>query len=85
MAEAYYNFGNLGFVMFVIWGIFSAEINNKFENKNNLLNNFQVVLFMGVLLKSFVRSSFFAVFRPYILCIWLPTILVKYLFKRLYK
>lgn len=77
VAESYYNFGVFGFLFFLIWGKFIASLNRKFDSPKSILDNYQVILFMGILLKSSVRSSMFAVFRPYIFYVVLPVILIK--------
>lgn len=77
VAEAYYNFGYFGFLVFLIWGMFLKNLNRKFERKDDFISNYQVILFIGILLKSCVRSSFFAVFRPLLLFVILPSILIK--------
>lgn len=81
VAEAYYNFGFFGIFVFIFWGLFLVGLNKDFESKS-ILKNYRVVLFMGILLKSTVRSSFFAVFRPYILLVILPIFLIKLLCKK---
>lgn len=77
VAEAYYNFGYFGFLVFYIWGLALVSLNRKFEESKDLINNYMVVLFIGILLKSCVRSSFYAVFRPYLLFVLLPVIILK--------
>lgn len=77
VAESYYNFGVFGFLFFLIWGKFIASLNRKFDSPKSILDNYQVILFMGILLKASVRSSMFAVFRPYIFYVVLPVILIK--------
>ncbi len=79
VAEAYYNFSYLGFLVFYLWGIVLVSLNRKFEDDNDLISNYMVVLFIGILLKSCVRSSFYAVFRPYLLFVLLPVIILKLL------
>lgn len=79
VAEAYYNFSYLGFLVFYLWGIALVSLNRKFEDDNDLISNYMVVLFIGILLKSCVRSSFYAVFRPYLLFVLLPVIILKLL------
>lgn len=81
VAEAYYNFGNFGWLVFGIWGKFIAYLTRKYEDKSSILNNYMVVLFMGIMLKSAVRSSFYALFRPYIFYVIIPVVMVKYLYK----
>lgn len=85
VAEAYYNFGSLGVLMFTIWGKFVISLNRRYDKSSSILDQYQIVLFMGLLLKSFVRSSFFAVFRPYIFYIWLPTVTIKIAYQKLSK
>ena len=41
--------------------------------------NYEVVLFLGILLKSCVRSSFYAVFRPMLLFVIFPMVILKLL------
>lgn len=77
VAEAYYNFSYFGFLVFYIWGFILISLNRKFEDKKDLISNYMVVLFIGILLKSCVRSSFYAVFRPYLLFVLLPVIILK--------
>ncbi|MBQ7140958.1 MAG: O-antigen polysaccharide polymerase Wzy [Bacilli bacterium] len=79
VAEAYYNFGYFGFLIFLLWGLILIILNRKFENNKDLISNYTVVLFIGILLKSCVRSSFYAVFRPFLLFILLPIIILKLL------
>lgn len=79
VAEAYYNFGSFGFLIFIAWGLFFSKINRMYENKNNYLLNCHAVLFVGILMKSIVRSTFFAVFRPYVYYILLPMFIIRYL------
>jgi|GEM_PF-2201359 len=81
VAEAFYNFGDLGWLVFIVWGMFISYMNQKFEDSSSILNNYQVVLFMGILLKSAVRSSIYAVFRPYVFFIVIPVVAVRYLYK----
>ncbi|WP_293838683.1 O-antigen polysaccharide polymerase Wzy [uncultured Phascolarctobacterium sp.] len=85
VAEAYYNFGFFGWLIFIIWGKFVVKLNRSFENNESLLDSYQTVLFMGILLKAAVRSSFFAVFRPYLLEIILPVLMIKFLSSRFMK
>lgn len=77
VAEAYYNFSYFGFLVFYLWGLALISLNRKFEDKDDLISNYMVVLFIGILLKSCVRSSFYAVFRPYLLFVLLPVIILK--------
>lgn len=77
VAEAYYNFSYFGFLVFYLWGLVLISLNRKFEDKDNLISNYMVVLFVGILLKSCVRSSFYAVFRPYLLFVLFPVIVLK--------
>lgn len=77
VAEAYYNFSYFGFLVFYLWGGVLISFNRKFEKKNDLISNYMVVLFIGILLKSCVRSSFYAVFRPYLLFVLFPVIVLK--------
>lgn len=77
VAEAYYNFSYFGFLIFYLWGIALINLNRKFENKNDLISNYTVVLFIGILLKSCVRGSFYAIFRPYLLYVLFPGIVLK--------
>lgn len=82
IAEAYYNFGSCGFLVFYFWGQFLVYLNRKFEDSESILNNYLIVLFIGILLKSCVRGSFYAVFRPLVLYVILPTIIVNVLCAR---
>lgn len=75
VAEAFYNFGLAGALVFVVWGLFLKGLNKKFES-DRLIDNYQVVLFMGMLVKSATRSSMFAVFRPYIFYVWFPAFFI---------
>ena len=77
VAEAYYNFSYFGFLVFYVWGLVLINLNRKFEDKKDLISNYMVVLFIGILLKSCVRSSFYAVFRPYLLFVLFPVIILK--------
>ena len=77
VAEAYYNFSYFGFLIFYLWGVALISLNRKFENKNDLISNYTVILFIGILLKACVRGSFYAIFRPYLLYVLLPEIIVK--------
>ncbi len=77
VAEAYFNFRYFGFIIFYLWGLVLISLNRKFEENNELINNYMVVLFIGILLKSCVRSSFYAVFRPYLLFVLFPVIILK--------
>lgn len=83
VAEAYYNFGDFGWLVFIPWGYFMVYLTKKFEDRSSILNNYCVVLFMGILLKSVVRSSFSAVFRPFIFYVIFPIMLTKMLYKAL--
>ena len=85
VAEAYYNFGFFGFLVFIGWGVFFAKINRMYENKNHYLLNCHAVLFVGILMKSTVRSTFFAVFRPYVYYILIPMLLIRSLHQTLIK
>lgn len=77
VAESYYNFSYFGFLVFYLWGLALISLNRKFEDKDDLISNYMVVLFVGILLKSCVRSSFYAVFRPYLLFVLFPVIVLK--------
>lgn len=81
VAEAYYNFGPFGFLIFIFWGKVAVYLNRKFDQRKSILDNYQVVLFMGILLKAFVRSSFFAVFRPFVLYVCFPAIMIQMIYK----
>ena len=81
IAESYYNFASFGFLVFYFWGKLLIYLNKKFE-ENTLLSNYLVVLFIGILLKSCVRSSFVAVFRPMLLYVLLPVLIIKIIFKK---
>lgn len=83
VAEAYYNFGNFGWLVFAVWGKFVAHLTKKYEDKSSILSNYMVVLFMGIMLKAAVRSSFYALFRPYIFYVIIPVVMAKYLYKAL--
>ncbi len=77
VAESYYNFSYFGFLVFYLWGLVLISLNRKFEENKDLINNYMVVLFIGILLKSCIRSSFYAVFRPYLLFVLFPVIVLK--------
>lgn len=81
VAEAYYNFGSIGFLFFIIWGKFVSSLNRKFDSPKSILDKYQIILFMGILLKSSVRSSMFAVFRPYIFYVVLPAFIIKVVYQ----
>lgn len=81
VAEAYYNLGTMGFLFFIIWGKFVSSLNRKFDSPKSILDKYQIILFMGILLKSSVRSSMFAVFRPYILYVALPAFIIKVVYQ----
>ena len=83
VAEAYYNFGHMGFFVFIIWGMLTVSLNRKFDAPKSALDHYHIVLFMGLLLKSFVRSSFFAVFRPYIYYVLMPTMIIKVIYLKM--
>ena len=76
IAETYYNFGSFGIIVFYLWGKFLVYLNKKYE-EHALLSNYFVVLFIGLLLKSCVRSSFVSVFRPMIFYVLIPVLIVK--------
>ena len=78
IAEAYCNFGHFGILVFYLWGRFTIFLNKKYEN-DSIIGDYFVALFIGILLKSCVRSNFTAVFRPFILYVVLPTLIVKIL------
>lgn len=81
VAESYYNFGALGFLFFIIWGKFVSGLNRKFDSPRSILDKYQIILFMGILLKSSVRSSMFAVFRPYVFYVALPAFIIKIVYQ----
>lgn len=66
VAEAYYNFNVHGFIIFIIWGVCIRLLNRKYESSLPT-DQLAVMLFIGLVLKSAVRSSFYAVFRPTLL------------------
>jgi len=80
VAEAYYNFGYFGFIIFYFWGKIISIIDEKYKSLR-FVDNYFSILFIGILLKSCVRSSFFSVFRPFIIFILIPTFLIKFYLK----
>lgn len=82
IAESYYNFGWLGFLVFVFWGKFCILLNKMYEEKRNDMLNLLLVLIIGVVLKSAVRSSFLAFFKPFVFFCILPLIVIAVISKR---
>ena len=80
-AEAYYNFGLYGMFIFYFWAKLLNYFNKLFE-KNTIISDYGVVLFIGILLKSCVRGSVYAVIRPIVLYVFLPVMIVKIIYRK---
>lgn len=81
VAEAYYNFGVFGPLIFLLIGWFMSKMNSLFEKHDSPFSFLIPVIFTGVIAKSFVRSCFAAVFRPmFLYMVLIP--LVVYLLAR---
>lgn len=79
VAEAYYNFGSLGFLAFILWGMLLCWLNRLYENSESQLGQLLVAIFIGSLLKSFVRSSFVSFFRPAFLYLVLIPLFITFI------
>lgn len=83
IAEAYYNFGFFGPLVFIIWGRLLVLMNRLFEAPSDPFRALIPIIFTGVIAKSFVRSCFAAVFRPAFLYMVLIPLLVYFVAKQL--
>lgn len=83
VAEAYYNFGVFGPIVFIVAGWFLSRMNMLFERKDQPLSFLIPVIFTGVIAKSFVRSCFAAVFRPMFLYMVLIPLIVYFVAKQI--
>lgn len=81
VAESYYNFGWLGIFVFILWGKFCVLLNNLYEEDRNEVSSLFLILIVGVVLKSAVRSSFLAFFKPFVFMCILPLLAIAVISK----
>lgn len=82
VAESYYNFGWFGCFVFIFWGFFCVFMNRLFEDKKNTVSYLFLVLIVGVVFKSAVRSSFLAFFKPLVFMCIIPILVLLFLSKK---
>ena len=78
VAESFYNFGWLGILVFYFWGRFCVFLNQLFEKRNCELSFLLLIILIGVVFKSAVRSSFLAFFKPTFFFCFLPILVLYY-------
>lgn len=77
VAEAWYNFGYAGILVFILWGRILAWLSEKSDEIDDPISQLIVILFIGLVLKSAVRSCFFPTLRSGIALLCCTLILVQ--------
>lgn len=82
VAEAYYNFGILGWIFFIFLGLF-ISFTFKLNFKSNIKFFLSTVLLIAGIyfLLLIVRDQFLLFFRNYILCAIIPSLMVIFLYR----
>lgn len=77
VAEAWYNFGCAGILVFVLWGTLLAWLSKKSDEISSPISQLIVVLYIGIVLKSAVRSCFFPTLRSGIALVIFTLLMVQ--------